>query len=119
MRADDLRQMCWKAVAETGTHQLVASQLKHAGQWDLSDRAAEARLSQMLSPSDQHNLPPHAIYIICCITGRQEIATAFMRGIVAHEDAMRETGEPPTKVFELPGRGMRKVEPGTPRRRTA
>lgn len=102
MMADELRGLCWRAVSETGSLQLVAAQCKRAFGWSWSHRAAEARVSQWLSPSDPHQLPADAVLIIVGITGRQEIASLFLRAQLAHEDAMRETGEPPAQVLEMP-----------------
>jgi len=104
MNSDELRQLCWEAVQRTGTLALVAAQLKRANGWTWSDRAAEARVSQMLSPSDPHQLTALAALVIAGVTGEQRIGALFMRAQIAHEDAMRETGEPPAQVIDLPER---------------
>lgn len=119
MNSDELRAVCWEAVQQTGTIGLVAAHLKRLYGWTWSDRAAQARVSQMLSPTDPHALAAEAVLVIAGVTGDPRIAALFMRAQLAHEDAMRETGEPPAVVLELPGQSMRFVRRDQQGRRSA
>src|SRR5574337_747132 len=76
---DPIREAVWRAISETGTHQEVAAALKRRYGWRLSDRAAVARLSMMLSPRDPHQLPADALLDVVAITGRDEITPLILR----------------------------------------
>lgn len=78
-REDPIRDAVWRAITETGTHQEVAAALKRRFHWSLSDRAAVARLSMMLSPRDPHQLPADALIDVVRITGRDEITALLLR----------------------------------------
>jgi hypothetical protein len=80
MQEDDpIRDAVWRAITETGTHREVAAAIKRRFRWRLSDRAAVARLSMMLSPRDPHQLPADALLDVVRITGRDEITALLLR----------------------------------------
>jgi len=79
LERDPIRDAVWRAVTETGTHQEVALALKRRFGWRLSDRAAVARLSMMLSPRDPHQFPADALLDVVAITGRDEVTPMLLR----------------------------------------
>jgi hypothetical protein len=79
LERDPIREAVWRAVTETGTHQEVALALKRRYRWRLSDRAAVARLSMMLSPRDPHQFPADALLDVVKITGRDEVTPMLLR----------------------------------------
>lgn len=76
---DPIRSAVWRAITETATHQEVAAAVKRRYGWRCTDRQAVARLSQMLSPRDPHQLPADALVDVVRITGRDEITGILLR----------------------------------------
>lgn len=82
---DPIRSAAWRAITETATHFEVALAIKHRYGWACSDRSAVARLSQMLSPRDSHQLPADVLLDIVAITRRDEFTGLLMRARVEAE----------------------------------
>lgn len=76
---DAIREVVWRAITETGTHREVAAAMKRRFGWGCSERQAVARLSQMLSPRDPHQLPADVLVDVVRITGRDEITPLLLR----------------------------------------
>jgi len=76
---DAMRQAAWDAVTAASAHSEVAARLKARFGWRCTDRQAVARLSQMLSPRDPHQLPADALLDIIAETKLDPFTPILLR----------------------------------------
>lgn len=76
---DDMRHALWAMVSETGTTRALALAIKARRGWRLSDHAAVSRVSQWLSPSDDHEYPASEIVTAIRVTGRDYVSPILLR----------------------------------------
>lgn len=93
---DDVRKALVRMVQESGTHSLLAAQLKRTFGWECSDRDASGRLSRMLSPSDEYNPKPDALTIFIEVTQLDYITPILHRAHLRAqlEQEAKDDGEP-------------------------
>ncbi len=66
---DPVRDACWRAITDTGATGLIAAHCRKAFGWSMSQRAAEAKISQWLNPRDPHQLPAEELPIVVGCVG--------------------------------------------------
>ncbi len=76
---DDVRHALWAMVAEAGATRELALAVKARRGWRLSDHAAVSRVSQWLSPSDDHEYPASEIVTAIRVTGRDYVSPILLR----------------------------------------
>ena len=76
---DAMRSAAWGLLVRTGRYREVALRLKARFGWHCSDRAAVARLSQMLSPGDPHQLPADALPDLIAECGEDPFTPILLR----------------------------------------
>ena len=83
---DKIREACARAISETGMLPLIAAHCRISQGWGWEQRSAEARISQWLNPRDPHSLPFWAVMLIVRVTGRDEISSLVLRGLMEPVD---------------------------------